>query len=377
MKKLIYLLVLAGAVGLATSNSQSTNNKPAGSGRSLTDLFGDPLVAKGTNFEIKRSQLDAELSRTKQALTGSGRPTPPDVDKQVLDGMIGLKLLLSRATEADRAKAKEQFEKQFDTFRTERKMTQQEFDEKLAPQLKLEGRTKADWEQQQIEQATIPIVIQRELKASPTEEEAKKYYEENTAKFEEPETVRVSHVLLSTRDPNDPNPNPALKKELPDDQKKAKKKRIEELLKQARDGADFAKLARESSEDPGIKQNNGEYKFSREDPFVEEFKAAAFALKNTNQISDVVTTAFGYHIIKLLERTPARKEPYTGLDTKTIYSKGDGTKFAIRDVLKEEALRKQLPDFIKTLRQEAKVEILDPKLKLEETPSTASAAEKK
>ena len=83
---------------------------------------------------------------------------------------------------------------------------------------------------------------------------------------------------------------------------------MEGLLKRARAGEDFAKLAKEYSEDPGSKDKGGEYKFPR-GQMVPEFEAAAFSL-GTNQVSDIVTTRFGYHIIKLSEKIPARKVEY-------------------------------------------------------------------
>jgi parvulin-like peptidyl-prolyl isomerase len=364
------------SLGLSALFIPAQTNKPPGSARDrLAELFGDPVVAKGKGFEIKRTQLDAEVLRTKEALAMGQRPVPPDVERQVLDGMISLKLLLAKATDADRAKAKEQFEKQFNTFKTERKLTEEEFNEKLAPQLKLEGRTRADWEQQQIEQLTIPIVIQREVNVPVTEDQAKKYYEDNVPKFEQPEMVRIAHIMFSSHDPSDPTPNLAQKRELPQEQKKAKRKLADDILKRARDGEDFTKLARDYSDDIDVKQNGGEIKLARDGFAPEEFKAAAFALKTTNQVSDVTTSVLGYHIIKLLERIPARKEPYAGIETKTIIPKADGTKFTIRDALNEEAIRKQLPDLVKKMRQEAAVEVLEPKLRIEETtpPTTAGS----
>ena len=90
-----------------------------------------------------------------------------------------------------------------------------------------------------------------------------------------------------------------------EEQKAAKRKEMEGLLKRARAGEDFAKLAKEYSEDPGSKDKGGEYTFPR-GQMVPEFEAAAFSL-NTNQVSDIVTTRFGYHIIKLSEKIPAQK----------------------------------------------------------------------
>jgi parvulin-like peptidyl-prolyl isomerase len=297
--------ICAGPV--VAAESETTNNaSPQPTRDRLAELFGDPVVAKGKSFEIKRSELDSETLHTKEALAVSQRQIPTDLDRQVLDGLLTLKLLLSKATPADRAKAKEQFEKQFASFKTDRKLTDEEFEEKLQRTLKLEGKTKAEWQQQQIDQLTIPIVIQRELNTAPTEEQAKKYYDDNVSRFEEPEMLKLSHILISTHDPSDPNPNLAQKRELPPDQKKTKRTLAEDLVKRARAGEDFNKMAREYSDDVDVKQNSGNIQLARDGFAPEEFKVAAFAMNKTNEVSDVVTSVLGYHVIKYLGRIPAR-----------------------------------------------------------------------
>src|SRR6185295_14256202 len=89
-------------------------------------------------------------------------------------------------------------------------------------------------------------------------------------------------------------------------QKKARRQAAEKLRARALAGEDFNKLVQEYSEDRGLAATKGEYTFSRDDNFAPEFKAAAFSLE-VGKISDLVTTVFGYHIIKVLERIPARK----------------------------------------------------------------------
>ena len=220
--------------------------------------------------------------------------------------------------------------------------------------------SREQWEKQNSEQATARIVLEREMNIKVTEDEAKKYYEDNPSKFEEPEMVHVSHILISTQDP-------ATKSDLPDDKKTAKRKLAEDILKRAKAGEDWGKLVKEYSEDPASKDKGGEYTFAKAsvDPqraMVPEFENAAFAL-HTNQISDIVTTSYGYHIIKLLEKLPAKKEPYSGVETKSIYSKADRQKATIRDILVEQGMTKGFADYMKKLKQEANVEILDEKLK--------------
>ena len=273
------------------------------------------------------------------------------MEQQVLDRLIQIQLLLAKATEADKAKGKEQFEKSLETYRTENNISDTEFNEKLGPQLRMQGVTRDEWNKQQIEQATIPAVLERELKVTVTDDQVKKYYEENPARFEEPEMVRASHILLKTQDMT-------TNKELPDDKKAAKRKQMEDLLKRARAGEDFAKLAKEFSEDPGSKEKGGEYKFPR-GQMVPEFEAAAFSL-NTNQVSDIVTTQFGYHIIKLSEKIPAKKVELAKVSPK------------IKDFLKGQAIQGQIKDYLENLKKDAAVEILDEKLKLNESAATSA-----
>src|SRR5262249_54960977 len=121
----------------------------------------------------------------------------------------------------------------------------------------------------------------------------------NLAKLEVPEKVRVSHILISTRDPS-------TEEELKAEQKKAKRQLAERVLARARAGEDFAQLVKEFTDDKPSLADHGEYILSRQDPFVPEFRAAAFSLA-TNQISDIVTSAAGYHIIKSHERILGKK----------------------------------------------------------------------
>jgi parvulin-like peptidyl-prolyl isomerase len=341
------ILGAAGGPGGPAAGAAETNTRPADK---IKELFGDAVIARGKGWEIKRSDLDTALISVKAMAAGRGQTIPPErmngFERQVLDDLITLQLLLGKATEADKAKGKEQFAKSFQKFKTDAKLTDAEFDEKLNPQLRVQGLTREQWEQKRADQATVSLVLEREMKISISDDEVKKFYDENPAKFEEPEMVRASHILLSTRDPS-------TGAEVAPDKKEAKRKLAEELLKRARAGEDFAKLAREYSEDPGSKDKGGEYKFPR-GQMVPEFESAAFSL-GTNQISDIVTTQFGYHIIKLSEKFPAQKLPLPKVVDE------------LKEGLKQQGIQKQLPDFIAKLKKEANVEIVDEKLKAADT----------
>jgi len=113
-------------------------------------------------------------------------------------------------------------------------------------------------------------------------------YNNNIEQYTTPEQVRASHILLKTEGKDEA----------------AVKAKIEELLKQARGGADFAELARKNSEDEGSAKNGGDLDFFQRGRMVAEFDQAAFAMQ-PGQISDPVKTQYGYHIIKLVDKKPA------------------------------------------------------------------------
>ena len=131
--------------------------------------------------------------------------------------------------------------------------------------------------------------------------EVEQYYNEHKADFEE---VRVRHILITTE--------PLSKEEEADRKRKGKpivltaaqaRRKAQAILVRARRGENFARLARLNSDDPGSKNKGGEYDFFPRGRMVPEFENAAFALK-PGQISDLVETSFGFHIIKLEARRP-------------------------------------------------------------------------
>ncbi len=111
--------------------------------------------------------------------------------------------------------------------------------------------------------------------------------------------VRARHILISTIDASTNQP-------LGEEEAAAAKEKAEELLQRARDGEDFATLATENTDDPGSKETGGEYTFGY-GKMVPEFETAAFGLEE-GEISDLVETAYGYHIIKLEEKIPSTPE---------------------------------------------------------------------
>lgn len=347
--KTLFGLALAAACLSSLAGQAATagaTNAP-GASTKLDSLLGDPVVARAKGgIEIRQKQLDNAVIGLKAGLNARGQNVTPDqmvmLERQVLNDILGLQLIVTKATDADKAKGKEQFVKAVKKLKTDAKLTDEEFDQKLATSLRIQGITREEWNQQRTDQSIAGAVLERELKIKISDDDAKKFYEEYPARFEKPEMARASHVLISTKDP-------ATNSDLPEDQKKAKLKLAEDIRKKALAGEDFAKLAKEYSDDPGSKENGGEYTFPR-GQMVSEFEAAAFAL-GSNQVSEVVTTQFGYHIIKLSEKTPAKKI--------TLAEVMDD----LKEGLKAQEIQKQLPDYLKQLMKDSNVEILDERLK--------------
>ena len=113
-------------------------------------------------------------------------------------------------------------------------------------------------------------------------------YNDNITQYQTPEQVRASHILLKTEGKNEADV----------------KKQAEEVLKQVKAGGDFAALAKKYSEDEGSKVNGGDLDYFTRGRMVPEFETAAFALQ-PGQVSDLVKSQFGFHIIKVVDKKPA------------------------------------------------------------------------
>jgi peptidyl-prolyl cis-trans isomerase D len=158
--------------------------------------------------------------------------------------------------------------------------------------------------------------------------------------FRMPERVKVRHILLMTQGKSDAEKKQALAK-------------AQDLLKQLRGGADFADLAKKNSQDPGSAQNGGDLGFIVKGQTVPEFEKIAFTAK-PKEISDVVTTQYGYHILQILEKEPARVKPF------------EEAKAALAEELKKQGVNEKT----QALADQARAE-------LEKSPGSAAEIAKK
>jgi peptidyl-prolyl cis-trans isomerase C len=116
-------------------------------------------------------------------------------------------------------------------------------------------------------------------------------YKANPKKYEQPEQVRASHILIRTAESD-------------------AKAKAEAILKELRSGADFAKLAKEKSQDPGSAAKGGELGFFARGRMIKPFEDTAFGMSKAGDISDVIESPFGFHVIRLDEKKPAGPQPF-------------------------------------------------------------------
>jgi peptidyl-prolyl cis-trans isomerase D len=129
---------------------------------------------------------------------------------------------------------------------------------------------------------------QAQQNATVPQTDIQRYYNDNIQVYQTPEQVHASHILLNTGGKDEA----------------AVRKQAEDILAQAKAGADFAELARTFSEDEGTKANGGDLDYFGRGRMVPEFEQAAFSMM-PGQISDLVQTQYGFHIIKVVDKRPA------------------------------------------------------------------------
>ncbi|TMV51386.1 hypothetical protein FE783_06265 [Paenibacillus mesophilus] len=221
----------------------------------------DTAVATVNGVDIGKKQLFDELMKN----GGS----------QVLNNLIQEELVKQEADKAGIQVTDADLNKELDSFKKGLSISS---DEEFEMMLMQYGMTKDDLKKQMPMQVRLRKML--EPKTNVTEEEMKKYYDENKETLSTPEQVKASHILVKTKEES------------------------EAILTQLNTGADFAQLAKEKSTDPGSKDKGGDLDFFAKGTMVKEFEDAAFTLP-VGQLSGVVQTEHGFHIIKVTDKKAA------------------------------------------------------------------------
>ncbi len=169
-----------------------------------------------------------------------------------------------------------------------------------------------------------------ETEGGVSEEDIEKAYDEFLADTK----ASVRHILLLTQNKTDA-------------EKKALYKKMQDILKLAKAGQDFAELAKKYSEDPGSRDNGGLYENFSKGVMVKPFEDAAFSVP-VGEISDIIETTYGYHILKVVDRTKGSQEK------KTL----DEMRPELLSKLKQEQWQTIIPKHISELKEKTKVKII-------------------
>lgn len=263
----------------------------------------DPVVAKVNTDVIHRSDVIHEL----QLMGPQAQQLPPQmIYPQLLQKLIATKLVSAQG---------------------------------YAENLQNDKDVKAQVKQAQdaiVAEAYVHKAIQPKL----TDDKIKVRYDELSAKFKPQDEVRARHILVSTED------------------------EANDIIKQIKGGADFAKLAGEKSKDPGSAKNGGDLGYFAHDSMVKPFADAAFGMKVGDVSDKPIKTEFGYHVIKVEDKRKSAPPPIA----------------EVRDQIANELGQKMTDELVKGLEAKAKVERFDiqgkPLKPAAETPAADSSLKK-
>jgi parvulin-like peptidyl-prolyl isomerase len=276
------LVVIVIAVGILwKTNVFKTGPKPlaliSGSGPAI--VIGNETISKD---QLNR-QLNLQVALIKQFFTSQGKPFDPyskdsvqiinQVKQNVIQGLVTLTLL----TDYAKQKGITVDSKEIDT--TLSGLEQRFGKDKFASVLNESGMSVDEIKQQIKDQLIAKDVyssIEKDVKVSDADEKA--FYEQHKNKFNVPEEVNARHILVKT------------------------KPEAEQIEKELKAGKSFTEIAMKESIDKGSAVKGGELGFFSADQMVPAFSKAAFALKKPGQISPIVQSQYGYHIIQLIGR---------------------------------------------------------------------------
>ncbi len=249
------------------------------------EINGEVMVASVNKENITKAEYDRVLEDVQDTFkayygeeffsTDEGKEVLEQIKEKLLEDFIIQKIILTEASNMDISVTAEEIDKLLEQL-IEDYGGQEQFD-KLIEERGIDlDNLKQDFHFQLTAEKLMEEVT-KEVEIN--NKEIREYYENNPDEFKEfPDEVKARHILV-------------------DDEDEAKK-----LLEQLKNGADFAELAKQHSKDPGSKDEGGDLGYFNRGAMVAEFDEAVFNME-VGEISDIVKTRYGYHIIKLEEKT--------------------------------------------------------------------------
>jgi peptidyl-prolyl cis-trans isomerase C len=285
---------------------------------------------------VNGSAINAlELTRARKIMLSGQRGITPsadqqkEADKQALSQLVSAELLYQAGQKLEIKDIEKQVDDKLAQGKS--KFANEEDFAKALKDLDMGEKELRDYTRRDL---IISNFIEKSIapKVAVSEEDAKKFYDQNADKFTKPESIKVSHILIG------------VDAKAKDDEKKAAREKAEKLRKELAGGADFAALAKANSTCPSSQQG-GDLGYFGKGQMVPAFEKAAFALK-PGEVSDVVETQFGFHIIKMTGQKPAEK-----VEFKEVRQR-------IEDYLKNQKIGAAVNDYLVETRKTAKIELL-------------------
>ena len=314
-----------------TTAAGKTSDKPA---VKAAGAAAGGVVAKVNGVGLSKAEFDRNWE---YFLQRSGIPAGHadkdgkvvDLRKQVLDRLIDEELLFQEAKNSKKLVGKDLVEAEIEKARSQFP-TPEAFTAALTQNKLSEETLRTVFSRNLSIQAYVDDVLAKGAEVS--DAEVHDFYTGNKDKFDSPEQAHARHILVAVDEKAD------------EKTRQAGKAKADDLLVQLQGGANFEELAKKSSDCPSAPQG-GDLGFFGHGQMVQEFDAAAFALK-PGELSGVVTTKFGYHIIKLEEKKNAGLQPEPEVAPK------------IREYLTSQKIGAEVEKKIKVLREKAKIEVV-------------------
>ncbi len=288
-------------------------------------------VAVVNGSVITRLDLDRRMADAQRRLSSTGQPLSrsqlAEIKKQALENLIDRELLYQESQrqgiQVDEAVINKQIEALKNRFPSEAEL------KKSLARMKLsETAIRLQFTQER----AIQQLIDKEFgqKVGVGDKEVKAYYDQYPSFFKKPEQVQARHILIKV----DPQADPAEKAEA--------RKKLEKVQQKLRKGEDFAELAQAFSQCPSSADGGNLGSFER-GQMVKPFEEAAFALK-PGEVSDIVETRFGYHLIEVIDKQPETTIPYKDV------------KDRLGQYVRQEKIQKEVRLYAEKLKEKASVE---------------------
>lgn len=320
MNKFTLPLLLAILVFLATGSSSAAVIN------AIAAIVNDDVV---TLYEVNREAQPVIREAEKQAALNDA--VRSQIKRTTLDRLVEKKLVEQKIRELNIKVTEEEVRQAIDDVKKQNNMPNQEA---LVSALASQGLSFDQYRSQLQEQIEKLKLISMEVRSKihVSESEMREYYDANRAKYTEDESYRARHIFFKTSDKS------------PADEIKRTMTTALMVLAEAKSGKDFSELAKNYSEDPAAKKDGGDLGTFKKADMQAELGNALTSMK-AGDISELVYTPAGFHIIKLEERISGKAKPF------------EGQKNEIEEALYRKKSEERFSQWAKELRDKASVEI--------------------